>query len=150
MGKVYTPETISDILADLSRRVDNLETGGKPIVDLTSRASASFTLASGADTTLAVTLSWTDSTVTTYPKGLPHFSLYIDNDDNGAYFYPDGVSLSSGQLDTFVYWQLDDNDQKSNQYRSRAVYYIRNDDSVSHDYYFYVRWLYVTGGASSS
>lgn len=142
--------SLEDIIGKLARRLDRLETGGKPLVDLSARAFVSVPLTAGTEVTLAATLAWNDLTVQSNPNGIPYFVLYVDNDETAAYRWPAGTSLSAGQNNLTFDWFMDDLDLESNNNRSRVYIRIKNNDSGSHTYYLHLRWVYIGASSGSS
>lgn len=151
MGDVIRPIRLDNILADFSRRLSNVETGGRPVVGLSSQASASFTLAAGAQAgAIAATLNWVASDVQTNPGGVPYLALYIDNDNDANYLWPSGGSLTADMEDTRMMFFLDESDLTANNNRCRCRVFVYNGGSSSHDYFLKVKWTYIKGGSSSS
>lgn len=151
MGITVTQPELSDILAQLSRRIDTLETGGKPMLGLTASGSLSITLAAGVDSTaIGSTISWTNPNVTAPMNGIPYLALYVDTDNVATHLWPVGTSLTSGQRNVDFRWFLDQRylSQFNNQTRTRI--YLKNNDSGSHTYYLYIQWIFMQGGSGSS
>lgn len=150
MSDTVKLKTLSDYIAGLKKRIDRLESGGKPLAGLSPSATASFTLAGGVSANdIAVTLAWTNADVITNPKGDPNFTIYVDTDNDAAHEWPFGSSLTSGQrnmrFDWFRSWRyLLDNPAKN-----RAILRISNLDGSSHDYYLHVNWIVLKGGSGA-
>lgn len=142
--------TLNDYLNDLTNRISRLETGGRPISAISDLAWADIPLTAGADITgLAATLSWSNPNILVNPSGIPYISIYVDTDDDPAYLWPSGVSLSAGQKNLQFDWFMSLYDLQNDTNESRVRIYLKNNDSNSHTYYFYLRWLYVAGGSGS-
>jgi hypothetical protein len=151
MSSTVDNKKLEDIIIDLARRLRRLETGGKPLAGNSTPASGLIALAAGADITgLAATLSWVNPNVRAVMGAVPYFKIYVDNDNNDAYLWPSGASLSSGQKNLEVVPFLDLDYLQDFPYQARFRMYMKNRDSGAHNYYVYVGWTYSTGGSGSA
>lgn len=151
MSKATTPTELNDVLADIFRRLQNLETGADPSLSVTAATSAgSVTLAANAKATVTSTLSWTDADETVNPGGEFHPIVFIDTDNNGAFLYPTGGSLTSAQKALGLQVFNDGLYVNNNTNENRAHMVLQNLDASDHTYYIYTLWVYQTGGSSSS
>lgn len=139
-----------DYIVELSKRIDRLEAGGKPMASLSPVGSVTVSLgANGFEDDLAATLSWSNPDVLAIPKGIPAFSIYVDQDANEDYAYPYGNSLSTGQKNLEFTHFINANFISGNQNKTRVTFSLRNRDGSSHTYYVYVRWVYLAGGSGA-
>lgn len=138
-----------DTIIQILRRIKRLETGAKPAVGISGRGSTgALVVGAGADLTgLAVTLSWVDTNVLVNPGAMAYVEVYVDNDNNPAYQWPSGVSLSSGQKNLQFDQFMDGAFLASDPNKSRWRAYLKNLDSGSHTYYIYITFVYNTGGS---
>lgn len=148
MSSTIQIKRVEDYIAELSRRIDRLEAGGKPMAGISPIGKVSFTLASGAfEDDIAATLAWSNPDVLANPKGTPQFSIYVDTDEDENYAWPYGLSLNAGQKDLEFDWFLNANFAVGNTNKNRVTFSLKNRDSNSHTYHIYINWLYLTGGS---
>lgn len=123
-----------------------------------SVASASFTLSAGGYQALVSNLSiWPENIADSartdenliQPNNVmawAYTDIYVDNDADGTYYWPDGGSLSTGQQKIIVSWN---NKYSPNVYSGSKLYsstnswLFYNGDSSSHTIYIYIRWRYL-------
>lgn len=141
---------LEDIIAGLARRISKLETGGKPVTGLSAQSFVSVPLTAGNEVTLAATLAWNDTSVPVNPNGIPYLAVYVDNDENPAYLWPAGSSMSAGQKNMTFDWFLNYEDLDNNSNRSQVYVRIKNNDSGSHTYYLHIQWVYTNASSGSS
>lgn len=151
MSQNYIPQTLADQVAELSRRIEALETGAKPLVEYSGATFiGSVTLAAGAASRVTSTLDWSDSSVTTNPGGELYLAIYVDTDNDGDYLWHSGASLSDNDRKLTISLIKDlahlDNNNDSNRIQWRIV----NNDASQHTYYLYSGFTYLGGGSSSS
>jgi len=151
MSTTIEEKEIWDYIGALKQRIDRLETGGKPMIGRSGIGGALIELDPSEEIgSIAATLSWNETDVVVTPNGIPYFAIFVDNDNDPAYLWPSGVSLSSGQKNLEFDWFLDADDFDSNGNRTRVRVRMKNNDGSAHDYYFYVIWTYMKGGSGSS
>jgi hypothetical protein len=142
---------LEDIIINMERRLARLETGGRPMAGLSGDATGTFALAGNtAQDNIAITLAWDDPDIQAQPKGDPYITIYVDTDNDSAYEWPYGASLSAGQknmeIEMFKNWLY----LKNNPNQSRVSMRIANRDSGSHTYYLHVAWVYLKGASGSA
>lgn len=140
-------KTIEEYIAQLSQRVDRLETGGKPMTGTSPTATGSIVLPAGGQVSLNVTLQWSNSDVQQALVGAPHLAIYVDNDNQGPYSY--GVGSAVDYTKHFVFYHLNNTQLVNNLYTTRVIIFVENQDSVDHEYFFYITWNFVTGASGS-
>lgn len=146
---IIKQNNLSDYIVLLSKRIDRLESGGKPMAGTSDVASATIPINAGLSSVLSVTLSWQNTDITASLKGTPEFSVYVDTDNDGDYEWPDGGSLSAGQKNMQLEWFHQLSYNQNNPGKDRIKVKLKNLDSGNHTYYLYVRWVYLTGASSS-
>lgn len=149
MSRVILPTDLNDILADLSRRVDNLETGGKPIAKVADEASGSSgSVSAGSQTLFTSTISWSDATVEEALLAIPHWVLYVDTDDDITQQYGGGSNVAEENHLVLPY--LDQASLEADNFRSRFRLFVQNQDSVAHEYFLHIQFLYISASSGSS
>lgn len=149
MGTIPIKEDLAQMLADLSQRIDNLETGGKPFTTASSPVSTTITLAAGASQGLDATISWSDSSITQAMLAVPYLQVFVDDDQILSDRYGNDGGNNVDEKDHIVFWFMDQNDHVVNPERARLHIFIENKDSVEHDYIIYVAWTYISASSSS-
>ena len=138
-----TKQSLEDSLVqrvkDLEDQLTYLKTHPQPIgadiLDIRTSflAYGPATLAAGQTTTVAITTTPLSDFVLTLFNF--EFTVYVDVRD-GAHAYSGGGSLSSGQRNLSLESWLDYNSSlESGDYHRIFIIRIKNNDSVSHDYY---------------
>jgi hypothetical protein len=138
---------LTETIASLHKRINRLEAGGKPMTGTSPTATGSYTLPAGNQVSLNVTLKWSGSDVEQALVGAPHIAIYVDNDNQGPYGY--GVGSAVDYTKHFVFWHLNNTQLVNNLYTTRIIIYVQNQDTIDHDYFFYITWNFVTGASGS-
>lgn len=118
------------------------------VFSTTATVVGGLSIASGASQ--AVQVSIKDSLNRFESNSLPvigRLDIYLDNDQDRARYWPFGSAITDAEVHDIrvsmyqlrTIWDEDDNE--------KATYsvLIRNDDSVTHDFYFYFDAYYVPG-----
>lgn len=151
MSTTLKQKDIWDYIADLSQRVNRLETGGKPIVGLSDPANVSLSAdANEIFTNITSTLTWVDTDVNTNPGAVPYFALFIDEDNDPTHIWPSGSGLTAEERLIEVRWFMDLAYLSNNPNQNRVRYVLWNTDSIAHTLHFYTGWTYVKGGSGSA
>lgn len=146
MGKTILPAELEEQLGALSRRIENLETGAKPLVSVSGEASGNTgSLNQNVQSLLTVTLNWVDTDEVTNPHGVPYIQVYVDNDNDTTYALPGGTNVDETKHK--IIWHLVQEDIEGNPNRCRLRIYILNQDTNPHTYYVHVQWTYVTASS---
>lgn len=141
MGVTIKQKSIIEIISDLSKRLDNLETGGKPLVTnevpaIPSEIPVEFTLPADTYATITVTLFWDDANVLANPNGKIYFSFYIDVDNNANNQWPGGNNIDPALHHISWFYSFAHNYNVD--FKETIVQIlVENLDSISHDYFFY-------------
>lgn len=148
MSDTIVQKEIADYITDISKRVDKLETGGKPITGHSNLAGVSFTLLAGGYATILADLNWNQPGVTQDPHGRLYFTVFVDNNLFYDYIWPYGGLLNA--KDHLVIANYDWLSFDAEDFSETTVsIYIENRSAISHTYYFYDLFSYL-GGQSGS
>lgn len=113
---------------------------------LSNVAAASFTLAAGQ--THYHRFNFVSVLKKLYTSELAPI-VFVDADNVATNVYPDGSSLTAGQLKLTRYWEYDWYHSDETGAGNKAYnYQLTNNDSSSHTYYLYVGILYQQGAAA--
>lgn len=129
-------------IADLEKRIRKLETVRQPLGGDIIRvapgnlaSSGGIVLPAGSQVSLNVVVTPDDPTLTLWDI---YETVHIDTDD-ASHRFADGVSLTAAQLSMrFTSWWDYESSNDATGVRVRQVV-IKNEDSNSHTYYYYVR-----------
>lgn len=130
-------------IVELDRRVRKLETVKQPlggdIVQIGESNVAStgqLLLVQGQEIYFTVTLTPDVARLSLYNLAI---SLYVDNDNNAAYLWSSGASLSSGQRKVKLTCHLDYASSSEVTGERKYMVTLRNEDTASHYYYLYTK-----------
>ena len=137
-------ENIFKDIKEIGKRIGKLERVkqlvGADIVQIVSspeQTANTGSLAAAAVTDLTFTITPTDEVVTLWDF---LFSVYIDTDDDADYLYPNGGSLSAGQMDFDLQWSVDYTLSSDTTGERIAKVVIKNNDASAHTYYVHAKF----------
>ena len=140
--------TIEERINDISKRIDRLETGGKPITGISGAATGNFTVPGGYNASFSINLVWSDSNVTQQGHGKLYFELYVDNDrDNNSRW---GGSNLVSTTDHRVVYYSSELLLNASQNENNVIMRIYNETASPHTYYIHTLWTFVKGASGSS
>lgn len=139
---------IEEHIADLHKRIDRLETGGKPITGISGAATGNFTLPGGSSVRFSINLVWSDATITEQPHGKLYFELYVDNDRDDDYRW--GWSSTVSSTDHRVIYYPSEVLLSTNQTENNVIMRVYNETASSHTYYIHTLWTFNKGASGSS
>lgn len=138
------PPDIIETIGLLSQRLSILERGIRPMAALSGETLKTHTISAGSEYTAgSILLEWDDTNVKANPKAKPIFEIYVDNDNNAAYLFPNGASLTTALRNFRFEFYQDLIDQDANPYRNKFLYYLKNLDSSQHTYYIHIKFIYL-------
>lgn len=130
-------------IVEIERRVRKLETVKQPlggdIVQIGESNVAStgqLSLNAGQAIYFTVTLTPDVHRLSLFNLAI---SLYVDNDNNAAYLWSSGGSLSSGQRKASLIWHFDYASSSEVTGERKYMVTLKNEDTASHDYYLYTK-----------
>lgn len=152
MSKITATSTPDEILANIVKRLEALEGGGKKLVKVTNVSAVSgITIANGGITTVRTTVAWQDAAITDNPKPDLYWDLYINNDNNGAYRWPGGASLTSTQIrEIYVHQRRVSSGLGGDNSKGYWDTTIHNNTGSSITVYMYTAAVYLSGQSGST
>lgn len=130
-------------IVDLERRVRKLETvkqplGGDMVLIGSSNLATTglISLTAGQEVYFTVTITPEVERVTLYDLAM---SLYVDTDNNSAYLWSSGSSLTSGQKKVKLTHHLDWASSSDTTGVRKYMIALKNEDSGSHNYYLHIK-----------
>lgn len=137
--------TIEERINEISKRIDRLETGGKPFTGTIGEVTDDSTsLPPGSQALFTVTVEWSDSDVTETLLATPLLIVYIDTDNDTTYQYGGGSNID--EENHIVFWYVDTT-ASSNTSKVLRIF-MQNEDTVNHIYYAHASWSYIRGVTS--
>lgn len=149
MSSTYEEKDIKQIFADITSRLRRLESGGRPIIGISSTVRTTITLAAGEAAEFSNLLEWPVESVPASLGAVPYLSIHVDLVTPPENLWPQGSALTAGQKNLLLSWimDLDHLEQNNNKAMLRGL--IRNLDSAGHTYYIDMAFTYVAGASSS-
>lgn len=143
------------VVQDIRDLGANLSTTGTLTVTVpaTSLKSAVFTLTSQGQTSNSVNQVFTQSPVSQVSGIAPQTDIYIDNDNDPTYLFPNGSNLTAvaGAVgNTALYAIVTVSEAGYTNSLAAWIIQINNRDSASHTYYLHTRCGYLPTGPSGN